>query len=238
MARKTLKDVLDYDIYDLSKLTSYELREVLAPIRDATHKRVSRIKKEKLESPALSALTRSGGALSAKGKDKQSLIHEIQRGQAFLSYATSKIGTYGEKPGARKYTESRNRFTGDGFVSNETGKKIRTPEYSDLTDRKKGRFWTTLHKIKQNGVQLSPEMYNEENQMLRTAIKSNDPQGAFLNIIPKEAKEYVLEKSKMEKDIDYTKGKIKKKDLDEYWTDKLTSMFSAYVDWKLDHPEY
>lgn len=242
--RRTLKDVVSLDMYDLAKMTKYELQEVLAPIRDATHKRVERIKKEKLESPALSALTKSGGALSSKGKDKQALMHEIMRGQAFLSYATSRIGTYSDKPGAREYTKQRNRTSGDGFFfTNEVkpnGKngKIRIPDYSDLSDRKKGRFWTVLHKIKQNGVQLSPEMYNEENMMIRTVVKSNDPVGAFMKIIPEEAKNYVLEKSEMEKDSDYHRGKIKKKDLDEYWTDKITSMYSAYIDWKMEHPEF
>ena len=237
MARKTLKDVIDVNLYDLSKMTSYQLKEVLAPIRDAVHKRVSRIHAEKLESPAISALTKSGGELSAKGKDKEALIKEIERGQAFLGYATSRIGTYTDKPGAREYTAQQNRFTGDGFVSNKTGKDIKTPEYSDLTDRKKARFWDVLHKIKQNGIQLNPEEYDAENQLIRTAVKSKDPVGKFLECLPAEAVEYVRVNSAIDLDEDYKKGKLKKKKLDEYWTDKITSMFSSYVKWQKENPE-
>ena len=236
--RYKLPEVEGMSLYDLSKMTSYQLKEVLGPIRDAVHKRVSRIHKAKLESPAISALTKSGGALSARGKDKEGLIQEIQRGQAFLGYATSKIGTYTDKPGAREYTEQRKQFTGDGFFDNtKEGKKIKTPEYADLSDRNKGRFWTVLHKIKQNGIQLKPEEYNEENQLIRTALKSKRPDEQFLKIIPAEAVDYVRNNSILEADADYSAGKLRKKNLDNYWTDKITSMFSSYMKWQTDTPD-
>lgn len=238
--RYKLSEVEDISLYDLSKMTSYQLKSVLAPIRDAVHKRVSRIHQAKLESPAISALTKSGGALSARGKDKEELIQEIQRGQAFLGYATSKIGTYTEKPGAREYTEQRKQFTGDGFYDNTDmsgRKKIKTPEYTDLTDRNKGRFWSVLHKIKQNGIQLRPEEYNEENQLIRTALKSKRPDEQFLKIIPAEAVSYVRNNSILEADAEYNAGKLRKKNLDNYWTDKITSMFSSYMKWQTDNPD-
>lgn len=238
MARKRLYEVEKLTMFDLSKMTSYELREVLAPIRDATAKRVRRIEKGKYESPAVQGLMKTGGLLSVQGKDKATLIREIQRGQAFLSRGTSRIGSTSifrngleeKQIGAKEYTQKYNKT--DILFGNK-----KAPEYSSLSDRKKGRFWNVLHKIRQNGIQLSAEEYDTENQLVRIAVKSNNPTNAFLNSIPAEAKEYVENNSHIEMDKDWVSGKLRKEKLDNYWTEKITAMYSAYIKWKREHPE-
>ena len=255
MARKVLAQAMYTSLYDLSKMTKYELREYLAPVRDAVHKRVQAIKKAGVPSPALKSLESSGGLLSSKGADKKMLISEIQRGKAFLNLKTSRM------PGARKYLEDIQKKKSDAERVG-VNKKLEeiAPDYTKLTDRNKGRFWETLHKLKQDGFQLSPEQYDTYNSLVRTAFKGKNPAQKFLDTIPAEAKNYIMsvsdineseadelkkdledflvKKSAMGNDALVEKHKLHKGDLDSYWSEKIAKMIEAYDEWLKDHPEF
>jgi len=183
MARKVLSDSLSTNTYDLSKMTSYELKEVLAPIRDAVAKRVVAIKKSGLPSPSLRALQTSGGNLSAKGKDKSALINEINRGKSFLNMKTSTIK--GSRSFLKEITKKKSDAEKSGIIKNLD--EI-APDYTELKDRAKGRFWETLHKLKQDGFQLQTEEYDTANNLIRIAFKGKSPDKSFLNaVVPEEA---------------------------------------------------
>lgn len=239
-SRLRLYEVQNLSEYDLSKLSKYDLQRVLAPIRDATNKRVKRIQKLKLEAPSLSALTKSGGKLSTKGKDKAGLIKEIQRGQAFLGMATSKIG--GES-GARAYTEARNKRRKEssetfGFESIfDLGKKAGR-EYTDLSDKAKGTYWDVMHKMKQKGIQLNQEQYDATHSLVVALSSTRNWEDAFLNSIPAEAREYVLNESYMPNDDLYHSGKKIKGGKKNYKAEKIVAMVDAYTKWMVDNPEY
>ena len=232
MARKVLAQAMDTSLYDLSKMTKYELREYLAPVRDAVNKRVQAIKKVGVPSPALKSLESSGGLLSSKGADKKMLISEIQRGKAFLNLKTSTVK--GGRQFAKEITKKQSDAQKVGI-----DKKIEdfAPDYTNLTDRNKGRFWQTLHKLKQDGFQMSPEQYDTNNALIRTAFKGKRPDQKFLQTIPDEASEYVQEHSELPSDMDYASGKLKKDKLDAYWSEKIAKMVEAYNEWMMDNPE-
>ena len=242
-------------LYDLSKMTKYELREVLAPIRDAVNKRVVAIKKANLPSPALKSLETSGGALSSKGKDKQALISEIQRGKAFINLKTGSVA--GSQQFLKDVTKKQSDAERSGVL-----KRVEefAPDYTELTDRSRGRYWETLHKLKQNGFQFTKEEYDTYNSLVRTAFKSRNPVDKLLDTIPAEAKDYILEhsdiseekaealanglkefmstKSAMANDKEWNDHKLKGKDLDSYWAEKIVKMIEAYDDWMTKHPEF
>lgn len=230
--RYRLYEVQSLSEYDLAKMSKYDLQRVLAPIRDATNKRVKRIQKAKLEAPSLSALTKGGGALSTKGKDKAGLIKEIKRGQAFLGMATSKIGGAG---GARAYTEARNKRRKQsietfGFESMfNTGR--RGTEYTDLSNRAKGTYWNIMHKIKQKGIQLKPEEYDQTHALVVSISATRNFEDAFLNSIPAEAHEYVISKSYMPNDALYRSGQKIKGGYNNYKVEKIVAMLDAYTKW-------
>lgn len=240
MARLRLYEVQNLSEYDLSKMSKYDLQRVLAPIRDATNKRVKRIQKAKLEAPSLSALTKSGGKLSTKGKDKAELIKEIKRGQAFLGMATSRIS--GEK-GARAYTEERNKSRKQseetfGYQSMyDLGKKGKK-DYSDLSNKAKGTYWDIMHKMKQKGIQLTPEQYDATHGLAVALSSTRNFEDAFLNSIPAEAREYVLNESYMPNDELYRSGKKIKGGKANYKAEKIVAMVDAYTKWMVDNPEY
>lgn len=230
--RYRLYEVQSLTEYDLSKMSKYDLQRVLAPIRDATNKRVKRIQKGKLEAPSLSALTKGGGALSTKGKDKSGLIGEILRGKAFLGMATSKIS--GEF-GARAYTEARNKRRKEstetfGYESMfDVGKRAK--DYTDLSDKAKGTYWNIMHKVKQKGIQLKPEQYNETHALVVSISASRNFVGAFLNTIPAEAHQYVLENSYLPNDEAYRNGKKIKGGKQNYKVEKIVAMLDGYTKW-------
>ena len=253
MARKVLSDALSTNTYDLSKMTSYELKEVLAPIRDAVAKRVVAIKKSGLPSPSLRALQTSGGNLSAKGKDKSALINEINRGKSFLNMKTSTIK--GSRSFLKEITKKKSDAEKSGIIKNLD--EI-APDYTELKDRAKGRFWETLHKLKQDGFQLQSEEYDTANNLIRIAFKGKNPEKAFLNaVVPEEAWDYVdrvlltdkqralqdlvvnmTEKTAMPDDERRKKGRLKGERLDSYWAEKIAKMIEVYSDWLKDNPEY
>lgn len=255
MGRKVLSEALDSSIYDLSKMTLYELKEVLAPIRDAVHKRVVAIKKSGVPSPAVKSLSSSGGLLSAKGKDKSALIDEINRGKSFLNMQTSTI------KGSRTYLKdiTKKKVQGERAGVLKSLDEI-APDYTELTDRSKGRYWETLHKLKQDGFQLQAEEYDIANNLIRIAFKGKNPGKNFLNaVVPEEAWDYVnmessdlddkqkalkelaeniIDKTAMPNDELQEKGRLKKHKLDSYWAEKIAKMIEVYSKWARDHQEY
>lgn len=255
MARKVLSEAMSTNTYDLSKMTSYELKEVLAPIRDAVAKRVISIKKSGLPSPALRSLESSGGNLSAKGKDKSALINEINRGKSFINMKTSTIT--GSRSFLKEITKKRSEAEKSGIIKDLDEL---APDYTELKDRAKGRFWETLHKLKQDGFQLQAEEYDTANNLIRIAFKGKEPDKAFLNaVVPEEAWEYVnmesselddkqkalkelaeniIDKTAMPNDQKRKERRLKGDKLDSYWAEKIAKMVEVYSKWLKDNPEF
>ena len=183
------------------------------------------------------------------------MINEINRGKSFLNMKTSTIK--GSRSFLKEITKKKSDAEKSGIIKNLD--EI-APDYTELKDRAKGRFWETLHKLKQDGFQLQAEEYDTANNLIRIAFKRKSPDNAFLNaVVPEEAWDYVnmessdlddkqkalkelaeniIDKTAMPNDERRKKGKIKGDKLDSYWAEKISKMVEVYSDWLKDNPEF
>lgn len=87
------KDNVKYRLEkDIREYTEKELRKICGRYRDMANKRIKRLEAEKLPSPALHSVMKSGGKFSTKGKNLNQLRKETQRCINFLNMATSSVG--------------------------------------------------------------------------------------------------------------------------------------------------
>lgn len=204
--RLSLKDVTGISSEQLRGMNKSDLLRVLAPIRDAANKRINRLSGARgVNSPALSAIEKTGGKLyGSKWSTNKELVKEIERGQSFLGYQTSTV------KGARE------------FGSKMTGKIKGKITYGDMNAAQIGEYWNIMHKMQEAGIQLSGENYDIVKSLIRTSVSSEDPGQEFLNSLPAEAHDYILEHSVQSDDP----------------VDTVVSMIGAYVDYQIEGGDY
>ena len=203
--RYTLGESLTMSPDDLKGMSKSDLLKILAPIRDATNKRINRLEAAGQPSPALAAIQKTGGKLyGGKWTTNKELRKEINRGIAFLNYQTSTV------KGARSYEK---KMTGS-IPGNMAG----TVRYGDLTPAQVGKYWDIMHKMREAGIQLSGEDYDAVKALIRNSVASDDPDAAFLSSVPAESHEYIRERMTDSDDP----------------ADRVLSAISSYIDWKVD----
>ena len=204
--RLSLKDVTGLTSEQLRDMNKSDLLRVLAPIRDAANKRINRLSRAQgINSPALSAIEKTGGKLyGSKWSTNKELIKEIERGQSFLGYQTSTV------KGAR------------GFSEKMTGKVKTGIRYGDMNAAQIGEYWKIMHKMQEAGIQLSGENYDIVKALIRNSVAGDDPGQEFLNSLPAEAHDYILEHSVQSDDP----------------VDTVVSMIGAYVDYQIEGGDY
>lgn len=204
--RLSLKDVTRLKSEQLLDMNKSDLLRVLAPIRDAANKRINRLSgAQGINSPALSAIEKTGGKLyGSKWSTNKELVKEIERGQSFLGYQTSTVN------GARE------------FGSKMTGKIKGKITYGDMNAAQIGEYWRVMHKMQEAGIQLSGENYDIVKSLIRTSVSSEDPGQEFLNSLPAEAHDYILEHSVQSDDP----------------VDTVVSLIGAYVDYQIEGGDY
>lgn len=204
--RLSLKDVTGLSSEQLKGMNKSDLLRILAPIRDAANKRINRLTEAQgINSPALSAIQKTGGKLyGGKWSTNKELIKEIERGQSFLGYRTSTV------KGSRE------------FEKKMTGKVKSGIRYGDMSASQIGKYWDVMHKMQEAGIQLSGENYDIVKALIRNSVSSDDPGREFLNSLPAEAHDYILEHSVQSDDP----------------VDTVVSMIGAYVDYQIEGGEW
>ena len=89
--RMTLKQALDIDINDFMELSGKELKAATKALADAANKRLTRLRKSEVPSPAARAVWTSGGKFMIGGKTEGELRTEFLRAKQFLEAPTSTV---------------------------------------------------------------------------------------------------------------------------------------------------
>ena len=85
----SINDILSMDWTDIQKLNRRDLAQLTSRLASAGNKRLRRLEKAGLnETPAYTAIKRSGGDFSVKNKTINELRHEYNRVRTFLSPST------------------------------------------------------------------------------------------------------------------------------------------------------
>lgn len=107
--RYTVKQSLGMDITDFMDLSGRELRAATKALTDAANKRLTRIRKSGIKSPAAMEVWSSGGKFGIAGKSEGQLRTEFLRARQFIEAPTSTVS--GAKA-ARKRTQAGLRSEG------------------------------------------------------------------------------------------------------------------------------
>lgn len=226
--RLTLSDVSGITPEELRKYSKQDLLRVLAPIRDAANKRIGRLEKSGLNNiPALNAIRDTGGRIyGSQWTTNKELIKEIQRGQAFLGYKTSKVSSAREFEKFQRLdlskAEQRARAKNQMPIPNfRFGRGV---SYNDLSNTEVGLYWDIIHKMQESGVQISGEYYDAFKTLLRNSVSSDDPVETFINSQPAKAQEYIRKRV-------YA---VSGDDENSTIVERILTGINAYNDWVVD----
>lgn len=89
-----VKDILNFDIEDISKMNRSELAKTVSILSSASNKRIKRFNTKGISTPATTGANRSGGNFSVKGKSVNELRSEFVRVSRFLNAKTSTYKGY------------------------------------------------------------------------------------------------------------------------------------------------
>ena len=106
---QSIKDIMDISIDEFSHLSKTELRQAVSRLADAANKRLKRLEKSDVASPAYREATEGGNKFSTRGKSEIELQIEFRRVSNFLQDKTSTI------KGSRAYMEEARQNLKDTF---------------------------------------------------------------------------------------------------------------------------
>lgn len=95
-AGKSIEELMNIPQEEWETLSKKDMRSVVQRLASAANKRVDRMQKKGISSPALRQLLENGGRVSTKGKDLAALRAEFTRAKNFLQSQTSTISGYNE----------------------------------------------------------------------------------------------------------------------------------------------
>lgn len=124
---KSIKDIMDISIDEFSHLSKTELRQAVSRLADAANKRLKRLEKSDVVSPAYMEAKEADSKFSTRGKSEIELQIEFRRVSNFLQDKTSTI------KGSRAYMEEARQNLKDTF-----GIDINKSDFAELiTDYKR-----------------------------------------------------------------------------------------------------
>lgn len=106
---KSIKDIMDISIDEFSHLSKTELRQAVSRLADAANKRLKRLEKSDVVSPAYMEAKEADSKFSTSGKSEIELQIEFRRVSNFLQDKTSTI------KGSRAYMEEARQNLKDTF---------------------------------------------------------------------------------------------------------------------------
>ena len=87
----TAKDVLSIPQEKINKMTASELKKLVSVLAPVANKRLSRLEKEKLKTPAYKSAMKSGGKFSSRGEKRKDIAREFYRVKDFLNKKSSTV---------------------------------------------------------------------------------------------------------------------------------------------------
>ena len=118
---QSIKEIMDIGIDEFSHLSKTELRQAVSRLADAANKRLKRLEKSDIVSPAYMEATEAGSKFSTRGKSEIELQIEFRRVTNFLQDKTSTI------KGSRAYMEEARQN-----LKNTFGIDINKSDFTEL----------------------------------------------------------------------------------------------------------
>lgn len=118
---RSVQDIIRMDADEFAHLSKTELRQAVSRLADAANKRMKRISKSDLVSPAYLEAIDNGGRFSTRGKSEIELQIEFRRVSNFLQDKTS------TSKGAKEYMEETRQAIKDVF-----GISINKSDFAEL----------------------------------------------------------------------------------------------------------
>lgn len=151
-----LSEVRDYTLSKVMSMSRADLAKATSTLAQASNKRLDRMKKQGITTPATEYIKKHGGRFSTKGKDIQALREEFQRAKGFLESETSTIKGY-------RAWESKIA---------ETLKTNAGIDYNALTEREKRKFWKAYSKLEElDSANVYGAKYRTSVNEIYTAVK-------------------------------------------------------------------
>ena len=162
-----VKDILRLSDVQINKMSRRELAQVTSILASAANKRIARIEKAGVTSPAAANVKAHEGRFSVKGKNTNQLRGEFARARNFMNNVTSTVK--GAKSSARQIEKN----LGLGKTNKKTGKAVPSSlkkEHKRIS-QKRERLEKTLAKRREQGKKPTANMIKRE-QALKQAEKS------------------------------------------------------------------
>ena len=161
-----VKEILNLSDVQINKMSRKELAQVTSILASAANKRINRIEKAGVTSPAVSNVKSHEGRFSVKGKNTNQLRGEFARARNFMSNVTSTVK--GAKSSARQIEKN----LGLGKSNKKSGKAVPSSlkkEHKRIA-QKRERLNRTLEKRRAQGKKPTANMIKRE-QALQKAEK-------------------------------------------------------------------
>lgn len=170
-----ISDILNWDLQEFISSDRRSLAEATSLLARAANKRVKRLEKLEIESPALKSLKRTGNThFGTKGKDLNQLREEFVRVKHFLESKTSTVSKFRE---IEKDTYKRMGFVG------QPSKEIRDT------------IWDVYHELEETESTLLKEYGSSETQkLIAEDVKKGEGFTETLNTVKEELRKLYEEK--------------------------------------------
>lgn len=195
--KPTINELLNLDIMDFNTMTEKEMRKVVSRLRDAANKKVKRLEKTGIDTPALRQVQRSGGLFSTKGKTLNELRAEHARIRSFMTAKTSTKTGYEQvrnetleglkNEGVNlEYDDKKiRRIAADRGITTEKGiEKLKKELNSkEAVEKRLDGFFKVYDKLKE--IDPSITMKNVKYEVMREIsqrIEDNDFEGLILQM--------------------------------------------------------
>ena len=162
-----VKEILNLSDVQINKMSRKELAQVTSILASAANKRINRIEKAGVTSPAVANVKAHEGRFSVKGKNTNQLRGEFARARNFMTNVTSTVK--GAKSSARQIEKN----LGLGKSNKKSGKAVPSSlkkEHKRIA-QKRERLEKTLAKRREQGKKPTANMIKRE-QALKQAEKS------------------------------------------------------------------
>ena len=163
-----VKEILNLSDVQINKMSRKELAQVTSILASAANKRIARIEKAGVTSPAVSNIKKHDGKFSVKGKNTNQLRSEFARARNFMQNATSSVK--GAKASARQIERNLGLDKKSAKKGGKTIPSSLKKEHKRLI-QKRERLEKTLAKRKEQGKKPTANMIKRE-QALKQAEKS------------------------------------------------------------------
>lgn len=154
----SVNDILSMDWTDIQKLNRRDLSQLTSRLASAGNKRLRRLEKVGLENtPAYSAIQRSGGDFSVKSKTINELRSEFSRVRTFLDPSTKTSYVRGAKK-----------------VESSFRKRLGLEEGENMSESQRKKFWEGYRMFEENNKAQVHNIGSGEIQKLMRDVQRQD----------------------------------------------------------------